>query len=105
MAKKSFAPPVTNFSVSCDPSVLDWLNQYAYENKTTRSKLIRKAIIEFREKHETAPVNENTPQIDSAGCVVCGSAVLRMPGVRGLCMESPNHVQEPPKKVENPIDE
>jgi len=105
MAKKSFAPPVTNFSVSCDPSVLDWLNQYAYENKTTRSKLIRKAIMEFRENHRAAPVNENTPQIDAAGCVVCNAEVLRMPGVRALCLESPFHNQEPVKKVENPIDE
>lgn len=105
MAKKSFAPPVTNFSVSCDPSLLDWLNKYAYENKTTRSKLIRKAILDFRTQHETPVVNENTPQIASVGCIVCGAEVLKLHNVRGLCLESPHHIQEPPKKVENPIDE
>ena len=105
MAKKSFAPPATNFSVSCDPIILEWLTRFAYEKKTTRSKVIRLALIDFRKKHEAPVVTENTPQIDPVGCVVCGSEVLRMPGVRGLCMESPHHVQEPPKKVENPIDE
>jgi len=104
MAKKSFAPPVTNFSVSCDPSVLDWLNLYAFEHKTTRSKLIRKAINDFRAANEEAPESENTPRISAAKCIVCGTEVLSVPGVRGLCLESPSHIQEPPKKVENPID-
>jgi len=102
MAKKSFAPPVTNFSVSCDPSVLDWLNLYAFEHKTTRSKLIRKAINDFRAANEDAYCREL--QISAAKCIVCGTEVLSVPGVRGLCLESPSHIQEPPKKVENPID-
>ena len=105
MAKKSFAPPVTNFSVSCDPSTLEWLTEYAYRKKTTRSKVIREALIDFRKKFETRVASENTPKIDPVGCVVCGSEVLRVPGVRGLCLESPAHKQEPPTKVENPIDE
>jgi hypothetical protein len=105
MVKKSFAPPVTNFSISCDPSLVDWLNDYAQANRTTRSKIVRKALIDYRAEHEAAPASETTPEIAPDGCVVCGSEVLRMPGVRGLCLESPNHVQEPKKKVENPIDE
>ena len=107
MAKKSFAPPVTNFSVSCDPSVLDWLNKYAYENKTTRSKIIRRAIIEFRAEHETQTRDVNGPVIDSeARCIVkgCDSAVLRFPGAPALCLFSPHHSQVI-EKVENPIDE
>jgi len=104
MAKKSFAPPVTNFSISCDPSVVDWLNDYAYKHKTTRSKVVRRALIDFRAEHEDHPVSEDTPQITPTGCVVCGAEVLQMPGVRALCLESPGHIQEPVKKVENPID-
>ncbi len=105
MAKKSYAPPVTNFSVSCDPVTLEWLTEYAYRKKTTRSKVIRQALVDFRKKFETPIANENTPKIAPEGCIVCGAEVLRMPGVRALCLESPFHTQEPPKKVENPIDE
>ena len=107
MAKKSFAPPVTNFSVSCDPSVLDWLNKYAYEHKTTRSKIIRKAIIDFRAEHESRSENGNAPIIDSeTRCLTkgCDSAVLHVPGVRPMCLFSPHHKQVV-EKVENPIDE
>jgi len=38
MAKKQFAPPVTNFSISCDPSMVTWLNEYAHTNRTSRSQ-------------------------------------------------------------------
>ena len=103
MAKKSYAPPVTNFSVSCDPVTLEWLTEYAYRKKTTRSKVIRLALVDFREKFETRIASENTPKIAPEGCIVCGSEVLRVPGVRGLCLESPAHVQEPPKKVEGVV--
>ena len=94
MARKSYAPPVTNFSVSCDPSTLEWLTEYAYRKKTTRSKVIREALVDFREKFETRIGSENTPKIAPEGCIVCGSAVIRVPGVRGLCLESSAHVQE-----------
>jgi len=104
MARKSFSPRVTNFSISCDPALLDWLDSYAIQNQTTRSKLVRKAIIDFRAEHQAPVESENTPQITPVGCVVCGAEVLQMPGVRALCLESPGHVQEPVKIVENPID-
>ena len=105
MAKKQFAPPVTNFSISCDPSLVDWLNEYAHKNRTSRSRIVRKALIDFRKEHEALEINESTPQFDPANrCIVCQALVLRMPGVRALCTVSPNHVQEPPAIVENPID-
>ena len=39
MARKSYAPPVTNFSVSCDPVTLEWLTEYAYKKKQLGQKL------------------------------------------------------------------
>jgi len=104
MARKTFAPRVTNFSISCDPALLDWLDNYAIQNQTTRSKLVRKAIIDFRAEHQAPVESENTPRISAARCIVCGTEVLSMPGVRDICLEDPHHVQEPVKKVENPID-
>jgi len=105
MAKKSFAPPVTNFSISCDPSLVTWLNNYAHAKRTSRSKVVRKALVDFRAEHEAAETNESSPHFDPAErCIVCQALVLRMPGVRALCTASPNHVQEPPAVVENPID-
>jgi len=105
MAKKSFAPPVTNFSISCDPSLVTWLNNYAHEKRTSRSKVVRKALVDFRAEHEAANPNESTPQFDPADrCIVCEALVLRMPGVRALCTVSPNHVQEPPANVEDASD-
>ena len=82
MAKKSFAPPVTNFSVSCDPSLVDWLNDYAYKNKTSRSKIVRKALIDFRAEHKAAETDDNGAVIDpEERCFSCGAAVIRNFGI------------------------
>ena len=95
MAKKQFAPPVTNFSISCDPSMVAWLNEYAYKNRTTRSKVVRKALVDFRAEHKDAPVDVNAPVMDpERRCVECGAVVIHVPGKRSLCTMSPNHIQE-----------
>ena len=115
MARKSYAPPVTNFSVSCDPVTLEWLTEYAYKKKTTRSKVIREALVDFKKKLEARAGDVNGPIINpEERCIVCGATVLRNYGVI-LCMASPNHRLEatgdrthrekPKPKVENPIDE
>jgi len=94
MAKKQFAPPVTNFSVSCDPALVKWLNEYAHKNRTSRSKLVRKALIDFRAEHMDEP-DVNAPIIDAAArCIICDAAVIRTPGQRALCIMSSAHVQE-----------
>jgi len=94
MAKKQFAPPVTNFSVSCDPAMVAWLNEYAYSHRTTRSKIVRKALIDFRAEHEDAPSDENAAIIDvQLRCVECDAAVIRVPGGRNLCTRSSAHMQ------------
>jgi len=94
MAKKQFAPPVTNFSISCDPSMVAWLNEYAYKNRTTRSKIVRKALIDFRAEHKTADVDENAAIIDvQLRCDECDAAVIRVPGGRNLCTRSSAHMK------------
>jgi len=94
MAKKSFAPPVTNFSISCDPSMVTWLNEYAHKNRTSRSRIVRKALIDFRAEHEDAPTDVNAPVMDPARrCVVCNATVIRIAGVKPLCVESSQHNQ------------
>ena len=115
MARKSFAPPATNFSVSCDPVILEWLSRFAYEKKTTRSKVIRLALVDFKKKHETLDNDENGPVIHpEERCCICGSLVVRNFG-RVLCLSTSTHQliptgprthqEKPPEKVENPIDE
>ena len=115
VARKSYAPPVTNFSVSCDPVTLEWLTEYAYKKKTTRSKVIREALVDFRKKLEERSGDVNGPIINpEERCCICGSAVLRNFGLV-LCMQGSSHrleatgprthQEKPPKKVENPIDE
>jgi len=94
MAKKQFAPPVTNFSVSCDPSMVAWLNEYAYANRSTRSRIVRKALIDFRAEHRAPETDVNAPVMDpERRCVVCNATVIRIAGVKPLCMESRQHVQ------------
>jgi len=86
MAKKQFAPPVTNFSVSCDPSLVAWLNKYAHSKQTSRSKIVRKALIDFRAEHQDADTNVNGPVIDpEERCVGCGAVVMHNFG-RAFCM-------------------
>jgi len=95
MAKKQFAPPVTNFSVSCDPAMVAWLNEYAHKHRTTRSRIVRKALIDFRAEHKLTDTDENAPVIDAATrCIHCDAAVIRTPGQRALCILSPSHIQE-----------
>jgi len=80
MAKKTFAPPVTTFSISCDPSMLTWLSEYAHTNRTSRSRIVRKALMDFRREHETPPVDVNGrhfQQIDpEERCIGCGAVVM-----------------------------
>jgi len=94
MAKKQFAPPVTNFSVSCDPALVKWLNEYAHKNRTSRSKLVRKALIDFRAEHMDEP-DVNAPIIDvQIRCDICDAAVIRVPGGRNLCTRSSAHMRD-----------
>jgi len=94
MAKKGYAPPVTNFSVSCDPALVKWLNDYAHKKRTSRSKLVRKALIDFRAEHMDEP-DVNAPIIDvQIRCDECDAAVIRVPGGRTLCMRDSAHMQE-----------
>jgi len=94
MAKKTFAPPVTTFSISCDPSMVTWLNEYAHTNRTSRSRIVRKALIDFRREHEAPPVDVNAPVMDpERRCVECNATVIRIAGVKPLCIESSQHVQ------------
>jgi len=90
MAKKQFAPPVTNFSVSCDPALVKWLNDYAHKKRTSRSKLVRKALIDFRAEHMDEP-DDNAAIIDvESRCVDCNAAVIRQYGL-AICSVDPTH--------------
>ena len=94
MAKKTFSPPVTTFSVSCDPSMLTWLSEYAYANRTSRSRIVRKALINFRAEHRAPETGVNAPVMDpTRRCVECNATVIRVAGTRPLCIESSQHVQ------------
>jgi len=93
MAKKEFAPPVTNFSISCDPSLVKWLNDYAHKKRTSRSKIVRKALIDFRAEHMT-DADDNAAIMDvKTRCVICDAMVIRQPGIRPICSMSSAHVQ------------
>jgi len=94
MAKKQFAPPVTNFSISCDPAMVAWLNEYAHKHRTTRSKIVRKALIDFQAEHKAAPALESAPVIDPARrCVECDAAVIRQYG-NAICTIDGAHENE-----------
>jgi len=94
MAKKQFAPRVTNFSVSCDPAMLDWLDAYAIKNRSSRSRIVRKALIDFRAEHMDEP-DDNAAIIDvKLRCVECDAAVIRVPGGPSICTWSSAHTQE-----------
>jgi hypothetical protein len=91
MAKKGFAPPVTNFSISCDPSMVTWLNEYAHKNRISRSKIVRKALIDFRAEHQDALGDDNGPKIDpEERCVSCGARVIHNYGL-AICMNDNKH--------------
>jgi len=96
MAKKGFAPPVTNFSVSCDPAMVAWLNDYAHSKRTSRSKIVRKALIDFRAEHEEAPDDGTPPVLDpERRCVICDAMVIRVAGIAPICTVSSAHKQVP----------
>jgi len=93
MAKKGYAPPVTNFSVSCDPAMVKWLNDYAHKKRTSRSKLVRKALIDFRAEHMDEP-DDNAPIIDvESRCIICDATVIRQYGM-AICTRSSAHKQD-----------
>jgi len=93
MAKKQFAPRVTNFSISCDPSMLDWLDDYAIKNRTSRSRVVRKALVDFRAEHKASDTNESGPKIDpEERCVGCGARVMHNYGI-AICMNDNKHCQ------------
>jgi len=95
MAKKQFAPPVTNFSVSCDPAMVAWLNEYAHKHRTTRSKIVRKALVDFQAEHKAAPALDSAPVIDpERRCVECDAAVIRQHGL-AICTIDGGHKNEP----------
>jgi len=94
MAKKQYAPPVTNFSISCDPAMVKWLNDYAHKKRTSRSKVVRKALIDFRAEHQDDP-DVNGPKLDvESRCIICDATVIRQPGIRAICTRSSSHMQD-----------
>jgi len=94
MAKKQFAPPVTNFSISCDPSMVAWLNEYAYKHRTTRSRVVRKALVDFRAEHKELATDVHAPLMDpERRCVECDATVIRVQGVSPICTRSSAHTQ------------
>jgi len=49
--KEGYAKPVAIASFSMDPAIINWLNGYAQEHKTTKSWIVRKALTDFKEKY------------------------------------------------------
>ena len=50
--KEGYAPPVAIASFSMAPAIIAWLNKYAHEHKTTKSWIVRKALLDFQEKYD-----------------------------------------------------
>ncbi len=50
--KEGYADPVAIASFSMDPAIIAWLNKYAHEHKTTKSWIVRKALLDFQEKYD-----------------------------------------------------
>jgi len=50
--KEGYADPVAIASFSMDPTIIAWLNKYAQEHQTSKSWIVRKALLDFREKHD-----------------------------------------------------
>jgi len=48
--REGYAKPVAIASFSMDPVLINWLNGYALEHKTTKSKIVRMALTDFKEK-------------------------------------------------------
>ena len=50
--KEGYADPVAIASFSMDPVIITWLNGYAQQHQTTKSWIVRKALIDFKEKYD-----------------------------------------------------
>ena len=50
--KEGYAQPVAIASFSMDPAIITWLNGYAQEHQTTKSWIVRKALLDFQEKYD-----------------------------------------------------
>lgn len=50
--REGYAAPVAIASFSMDPVLINWLNGYAQEHQTTKSWIVRKALLDFKEKYE-----------------------------------------------------
>lgn len=50
--REGYAKPVAIASFSMDPVQIEWLNGYALKHKTGKSWIVRKALHDFREKHD-----------------------------------------------------
>ena len=58
--KEGYAKPVAIASFSMDPVLINWLNGYAQEHRTTKSAIVRRAILDFKEK--TTPKGWDCPK-------------------------------------------
>lgn len=77
--KEGYASPVAIASFSMDPSLINWLNGYAEEHKTSKSWIVRTAILDFKEKTEqkqklSCPKCNavNDREFAEGGCWKCG---------------------------------
>jgi len=74
--------------------MLTWLNNYAHENRTSRSKVVRAALVAFRSEHRRESAPDEQPQIDnSRRCVECGATVVRQYGL-AICTIDGAHTNE-----------
>jgi len=57
--KSGFSKPVAVASFSMDPVMVTWLNDYAHAHKTTKSRIVRKALVLFQEKYDPVEVPDD----------------------------------------------
>jgi len=50
--REGYAKPVAIASFSMDPELITWLNKYAHSHKSTKSWIVRKALLDFQEKYD-----------------------------------------------------
>ena len=53
--REGYANPVAIASFSMYPVQIEWLNGYALKHKTSKSWIVRKALLDFQEKHDPEP--------------------------------------------------
>ena len=63
--KEGYAAPVAVASFSMDPVLINWLNGYAQEHRTTKSSIVRRAILDFKEK--VTPKGWDCPKCGAQG--------------------------------------